>query len=194
MATEVEVKAWLPDYDAARARVEAEAPLAREVTTRDLYYAPARIPPHAVDLLRDPIFRLRHEGGDDWIVTVKAKSIDDGVETNREVEFRVDDVASFREFAQHVGFRPFIVKRKQSRRYAFGRATVELNRVDPLGDFMEIEILLADDAPRDEVKSAEKEVRALLSRFGVPEEKIEPRLYVDLIRARGGTGRPPGGV
>lgn len=194
MATEVEVKAWLADYDAARARVEAEAPLVREVTTRDLYYASAKKPAHAVDLASDPVFRLRNEGDDDaWIVTVKSRSIDDGVEANREVEFRVDDVAAFREFAQHVGFRPFIVKRKQSRRYAVGRATVELNRVDPLGDFMEIEILLEDDAPREEVKEAEKEVRGLLGRFGVPESKIEPRMYIDLLRARG-TGRPPGGA
>jgi adenylate cyclase class IV len=61
--------------------------------------------------------------------------------------------------------------------------------VDPLGDFIEVEILLEDGAPAAEVKEAEREVRGILEHYGIPASRVEPRLYIDLLR-RHGTGRP----
>jgi adenylate cyclase class 2 len=186
---EIEIKAWLTDYEATRRAVEAAgAELKGESVKRDLYYGPENKGARDLDFAKDPVFRLRGEGGS-WRVTAKRRSVEDGVETNDEIEFGVDDTAAFREFAQRIGFRPFIVKRKACRRYALGRVTVELNRIDPLGDFIELEILLDDGAGADERAEAEAELRAALARFGVPEEKIEARLYIDMLR-RIGAGRP----
>jgi adenylate cyclase class 2 len=192
---EIELKAWLDDYERTRAAVEAAgAALEGEVVKRDLYYAPESKRAADVDMAKDPVFRLRSEsapGGapEAWVVSAKRREMDDGVESNEEIEFRVEDPAAFREFAQRIGFRPFIVKRKATRKYRSGRAAVELHRVDPLGDFIEIEVLLEDDASKAERAEADREVRGLLARFGVPESKVEPRLYVDLLR-RIGAGRP----
>lgn len=186
---EVELKAWLTDYEATRRAVEAAGAEPRgEVVKRDLYYGPERKHAREIDLERDPVFRLRSEG-DAWRVTAKRHAVEGGVESNEEVEFGIDDVAAFREFAQRIGFRPFIVKRKQSRRYAFGRINVELNKVDPLGDFIELEVLLDDGAGAAERREAEREIRDFLARAGVPEAKIEPRRYIDLLR-KIGAGRP----
>jgi adenylate cyclase class 2 len=186
---EIELKAWLSDYEATRRAVEAAGAEPRgEAVKRDLYYGPENKGPRDIDLAKDPVFRLREEGAG-WRVTAKRRSVEDGIETNEEVEFGVDDAAAFREFAQRLGFRPFIVKRKATRKYASGRVTVELHRIDPLGDFIELEILLEDGAAADERKAAERELREHLARFGVPDAKIEPRLYIDLLR-RIGAGRP----
>lgn len=186
---EIELKAWLTDYEATRRAVEAAgAELRGDSVKRDLYYGPERKGPRDIDLEKDPVFRLRSEGAD-WIVTAKRRSTEDGIETNEEVEFKVDDPAAFREFAQQIGFRPFIVKRKTTRKYESGRVGVELHRLDPLGDFIELEIMLEDGAPADERKEAERELREHLARYGVPEGKIEPRRYIDMLR-KIGAGRP----
>ncbi len=186
---EIEIKAWLDDFDGARRALEAMGAVALgEVVKRDLYYGPERKDAREIDLRKDPVFRLRSEG-DAWLVTAKRREMEDGVETNEEVEFAVSNAAAFREFAQRIGFRPFVVKRKKALRYEVGRAIVELSRVDPLGDFVEIEVLLDDGASPDERAAAEREVRGLLARIGVPESRVEPRLYVDMIRKLG-TGRP----
>jgi adenylate cyclase class 2 len=189
MSIEVELKAWLSSHAATRAAIEAAgAEYKGETEKRDHYYGPAGRAARDVDFEKDPIFRIRSEGAK-TVVATKRREIDDGVEVNREIEFEVADAASFREFAQAIGFRPFIVKRKKTRKYVLGRASVDLHRVDPLGDFIEIEILVEDEA---DVKEAQAEVRGLLERFGVPKEKIEPRLYIDLLRKMG-VGRPDRG-
>ncbi len=201
---EVEVKARVADLDAARARVEAEGGrFLGEATKRDLYYGPGGKRPQDVDLARDAVFRLRNDGigaDDRWHVTAKVRELEDGVEVNREIEFPLaaEAAAGFRELAQYLGFRPFIVKRKVARRYALSledgtEATVELCRVDPVGDFVEVELLLDDSASTAAVKAAQGAVRALLTRrLLVPAAAIEPRHYNDLLRARG-AGRPDPG-
>jgi adenylate cyclase, class 2 len=186
LSIEVELKAWLTSYEATRKAVEAAgATFVKETEKRDNYYGPERKRALDIDFAKDPIFRIRSEEGK-AVVAVKRREIDDGVEINDELEFEIADQASFREFARLIGFAPFIVKRKKSRRYSLGRATIELQKVDPLGDFIEIEILVED---REDIPEAQAEIRALLERFGVPKEKIEPRQYIDLLR-RIGRGMP----
>jgi adenylate cyclase class 2 len=188
---EIEIKAWLDDLFAARCALEAlGATRVGEALERDLYYGPENKAPREIDLARDPVFRLRNSG-EKWLVTAKRREIEEGVERNDEVEFAVSDAAAFREFAQRLGFRPFAVKRKKSEKFALGRASIGLNEVDPLGNFIEVEILLEDGAPEEEQALAKAEVRGVLANIGIPEEKIEPRLYIDMIR-RIGTGRTPG--
>ena len=187
---EIELKARLPDYEATRRALEAAgARFLGESQKRDLYYGPETKTARDIDVTRDPVFRLRSEG-EKWRVTTKRRSMEDGIETNEEVEFGVDDAVSFREFAQRIGFRPFIVKKKDTRTYELGEACVELHRIEPIGDFIEIEVLLEDGADEDARRAAEAEIRSILERAGVPEVQIESRLYVDLLRAAGAGGPP----
>ncbi len=191
MSFEVELKAWLSSYAETRRRIEEDpgAELAGETEKRDHYYGPAGKAARDVDFEKDPIFRVRSEEGKTVVSTKRREPPEDGIEVNEEIEFEVADAAGFRAFARALDFRPFIVKRKRTRKYKVGRAGVELHRIDPLGDFIEIEILVE---ARDEVSAAQVEIRELLQRFGVPAEKIEPRLYIDLLR-RIGVGRPDRG-
>jgi len=184
---EVELKARLGDFEATRAALEAAgAAFVKETEKRDLYYADEAKGAREVNLEQDRVFRLRSEGSA-WAVTAKRRTITpDGTEVNDEIEFAVLDVASFRAFAQYLGYRPFIVKRKRTRAYTLGRAVVELHRIDPIGDFIEVEVLVQDQA---EVAEADAEIRAVLASAGVPASAIEPRLYIDLLRDAG-AGRP----
>jgi predicted adenylyl cyclase CyaB len=124
-------------------------------------------------------FRLRWEEGQ-AVVTFKQPVEAGGVEVNREVEFGVDDAHTFFQFADRFGFEPFVVKRKQSRIYQIERARVELNQVEHLGHFVEIEILCDDEAF---VPAARTEVARLFTRLGLTAADLEPRRYIELIQA-----------
>jgi adenylate cyclase class 2 len=185
---EIEIKGWVDDYDALKTRLDREAELVGNDQKRDLYYGPEDKGAGRVDLAEDNVFRLRNTSGR-WLVTAKVRHFDPHVEISDEVEFEVSCASSFRAFARYLGYRPFVVKRKVTRSYRIGDATVELSRIDPLGDFLEVERLLEGDADPHEIKEAAQEVKALLLQLGIRESRIEPRPYIDMLR-KVGAGRP----
>jgi predicted adenylyl cyclase CyaB len=71
--------------------------------------------------------------------------------------------------------------RKHRTLYRSGRTRIHLDRVEGLGDFLELEVVLAEDESRD---LAVREAERLLARLGVTTEQLIPEAYVDLI-ARG---------
>ncbi|MCB0198063.1 MAG: CYTH domain-containing protein, partial [Anaerolineae bacterium] len=79
----------------------------------------------------------------------------------------------------YLGFEPFVVKHKVSRVYRIGRAAVEINQVEHLGTFTEIEILCDDRAT---VLIARTEVARLLTRLGLSASDPEPRSYIEMIQ------------
>ena len=123
-------------------------------------------------------YRLRREGGR-TIVTFKQSLSLDGVEVNEEVEFEVDDAHAFFQFTNRFGFEPFVVKRKKSRVYRVGRAHVELNEVEHLGHFVEIEILCDEE---DQVAVARIEVARLLNQLGLSAEDLKPDYYIQMLQ------------
>jgi adenylate cyclase class 2 len=184
---EVELKARLTDFEAASAAVEAAGARPEgSVVKRDVYYGPEGKSAAEIDFARDRIFRIRVEGPH-CLVTAKRRALTpEGTEVNQEIELSIGDPVSLDALARYLGFRPFIEKRKETRKYALEGAAVELHRIDPIGDFIEIEALVERE---EEVPAANARVRALLARFGVPESAVEPRLYIDLLR-EAGAGSP----
>ena len=66
--------------------------------------------------------------------------------------------------------------------YLIGRTRVHLDRVEGLGDFLELEVVLRDgEAPEHGVAEA----HALLGKLGIDSSRLVPTAYVDLLRARG---------
>ena len=59
-----------------------------------------------------------------------------------------------------------------------GRTRIHLDRVDGMGDFVELEVLLADD---DDEMVGEAEAHALLKKLGVAQSDVVPVAYVDLL-------------
>jgi predicted adenylyl cyclase CyaB len=119
-------------------------------------------------------------------VTAKKKSIEHGVEASEEIEFAADAPDAVRALFAYLGLRPFLKKKKRSQVFAWSEAvSVELNTIDGLGDFVEVETLLEEGAGGAALERARGEVRGVLKALGVAEERIEARPYMVLLRERG---------
>ena len=71
--------------------------------------------------------------------------------------------------------------RKQRRLYLAGRTRIHLDRVEGLGDFLELEVVLA---PGEPVVAGEAEARRLMQALGVVETDLITGAYVDLLAAQ----------
>ena len=62
--------------------------------------------------------------------------------------------------------------------FLVGRTRVHLDRVDGLGDFLELEVVLADD---DDIESGQAEAQKLMGELQVSPDALIDRAYVDLL-------------
>lgn len=69
--------------------------------------------------------------------------------------------------------------------YLMGRTRIHLDRVEGLGHFMELEVVLEDGEP---VEAGVLEAHALMARLGVEPSQLIETAYVDLL---GGQGERP---
>jgi predicted adenylyl cyclase CyaB len=67
---------------------------------------------------------------------------------------------------------------KERHVYLTGRTRIHLDRVDGLGDFVELEVLLAQD---DDEEGGHAEAHAMFQTLGVPESDLVAVAYVDLL-------------
>ena len=70
-----------------------------------------------------------------------------------------------------------VVKRRTL--FLVGRTRVHLDRVDGLGDFLELEVVLNDD---EATEVGVAEAHDLMARLGVGADQLVERAYVDLLR------------
>ncbi len=70
--------------------------------------------------------------------------------------------------------------RKERTLYLAGRTRLHLDRVEGLGDFLELEVVLAEGEP---VAAGVAEARALLGRLGISDTQLVEGSYRDLLAA-----------
>ena len=172
---EVELKAHIEDVAAVEQRVASFSKLLRRVDKHDSYW-------HASGWEANRGargFRLRSEGTA-YVVTFKTKRIENDMEVNREREFEISDPDAFREFVLRVGCEPYYTKRKTGIAYEYNGMTLEILKVERLGNFLEIERLMDTDEP-NAVAATRKELLSALALAGVPESAIERRTYSEMI-------------
>jgi adenylate cyclase class 2 len=182
---EVELKAWA-DLASARKRLEAlgKKPSKHSVK-EDLYFCETNVGPRAVDPLRDRVVRLRIDDKK-AVVTAKRKEIDHGIEASQEIEFGTDSPVAVKQLLDYLGYRPFLKKRKESHVFEWHASlSVELNQIEGLGDFVEVETLLPEGSSPEALEKARKELRSVLSELGIGEDRIEGRPYMVLLGERG---------
>jgi len=75
---------------------------------------------------------------------------------------------------------------KRRRLYLVGRTRVHLDRVEGLGDFLELEVVLA---PGESPDQGERETWALLADLGVAPADLVAGAYVDLLAGQAGSQR-----
>jgi len=151
--------------------------------------------------LGEKSIRIRQELTDDqekFLITHKLKNRTGAIEINRELEFELatSAVPAFTAMLESFGFIRTAEKRKDTKVFMphpalfkadtlCGResVSVELSVIEPIGAFLEIEVLYADEgaAPDDELRNAQSVFDTLLTVLEIPQSAIEPRPYNELL-------------
>jgi len=189
---EVEVKVRA-DHDAVRAALdEAGAERLGGVTQVDTYYDA----PHRDFAETDEALRIREErpaegdgggeadGGDEadgepvTKATYKGPLVDADSKTREEHETRVDDAEAARELFEGLGFEPAAVVEKHRTFFELDGYTVTLDRVEGLGEFVEVEAEADTERDVDAVREGAFEV---LRRLGLDPDAGIRTSYLGLL-------------
>ncbi|MFP4363500.1 MAG: class IV adenylate cyclase [Spirochaetia bacterium] len=175
MPFEIELKAWVDEPEKIIETLNERYRFIGEYEKSDIYY---RAPKQEEDI-QPQDFRLRTEG-QTYCVTYKDKKMDKGMEINDEMEFAISNPSPFTELMRRLGCTVFCKKRKIGKRYEDKGIIFELSWIENLGYFLEVEVILDHDG--DETVGTTKQlIRDTLKSLGIPENKIEPRYYTDLL-------------
>lgn len=178
MAIEIEIKAWVENISAVRARLEELGRYSGQFRKDDEYW---KYRSESMDGLGSGVRIRRTEDGQAAVVNFKRKEVRDGMEVNDEREFSVSDAAAFAGLLVRLGLSPWIRKRKVGEAWDLDGITAELSEIVGLGTFVELEIIAqADDAKT--VSSARKRLFDALDRLGVDRARIEERYYTEMLR------------
>jgi len=172
MARNIEIKAWVDDMDTLAARAAAIADSGPTLIAQD-----------------DTFFRCPTAGD-----RLKLRAFGDG--TGELIFYRRGDHAGPKEsfYLLSPTASPDTLRealtlahgqagrvRKQRTLFLVGRTRVHLDRVEGLGELMELEVVL------DEGESAQagvQEAHALMARLGIEAARLVEGAYVDLLRAK----------
>ncbi|MFH1436088.1 MAG: class IV adenylate cyclase [Pseudomonadota bacterium] len=181
MKFEVEKKARLKDPAAAR---EALAGLGRfegEWEKEDRYYLLQPREKGGIDMREDPIFRIRLEKGR-CLLGAKKRSFRGKTEINEEVEIPAGDPEeTLWFFEQYLGLVPFVTKHKRTSLFIVDAMHVEINLVEGLGCFLEVEIQKDKLEGEEEEKDILARIQSVFDRLGIEEGDIEDRTYIELL-------------
>ncbi len=172
---EIEVKAYCDDLPAVAERLAGlGARSLGSIRERDLYLNhPSR------DFgATDEALRLRR-AGDSIIMTYKGPKMGLAAKTRREIEVSVGDFEAVLLMLETLGFSRVGTVVKDRDRFLLEGIEISLDRVEDLGDFVELEKKGANR------QSAEDELFRMAERLGL--ESFERRSYLELI-LRGGDG------
>lgn len=164
---EVEVK-FRVDFEDAKQKIESlGAAFVREELQEDIYFS----------LPLPKLLRVRKLGnlGKAFLTYKEIKDPGRNEEFD-EIEVEVSDFDRTVEIFRRLGFKEDIVVKKKRLVYRLGDVTFELNDVEGLGGFLDIEVISED------VNDAKRKIWEVARELGLSEEDVEPRLYQELLR------------
>ena len=188
MSYEVELKAHVDDPITLKHDIEQHTRIVDVCCEEkdDIYYTEEG---------EEPLFRLRverfgpsfHTLSGNVRFTRKYKSLKNGIEVNEEVEFlsSSDQAERAHAFFLSLGYQVYIRKTKRGYSYTWvvdetlSPLHIELVEIASLGWFLEMEFVLEKE---EQVPYARTRLLEVLSLFGVPQERIEERYYIHLLK------------
>lgn len=166
---EIEIKSYCDDREACLHRAEALGAVSSGKHTEwDRYFAhPCR------DFgTTDEALRVRRSGGAP-ILTYKGPKLGGMSKTRIEEEVTMQDGDALEKILEHLGFRLFGEVRKERQIYRLGETELCFDRIDQLGDFVELERKGTDRV------TVERELFALAAELGL--SRFETRSYLELL-------------
>jgi len=146
----------------------------------DRYYLLKFKSTRRINFKTDPIIRLRIEKGKSFLTT-KKRTFKGKTEINREIEIPLGSPTRAIEFFENaLGLKPFVIKKKKTKLFKRGNIKAELNFVEGLGWFLEIEILKKNLSKSDEKQTLSK-ISSVFKTLGIKEQDFEPRYYIELL-------------
>jgi adenylate cyclase class 2 len=167
MRPEVEVKVACKDLNELEERLMKQgAMVVGEVLQEDVYFAhPCR------DFgTSDEALRIRRSG-EEWRLTYKGPKLDRETKTREELEIVVDPVV--RTILEKLGFEEVMSIHKRRKILTLEEIEVSLDRVEGLGDFVELEY------KGESVENGKRSVFQAMERLGL--EGSERRSYLELL-------------
>lgn len=172
MSIEVEIKAWVDDFNQLKEALDKKYKFDREYEKEDVYLK-------GIDSITEEEKEIRLRSvGDGFIVTFKERSHQDKVEVNIEKEFTVDNDKNFLYTMEKLGFVPYIRKNKKGYCYKSNHINIELSHVEKLGDFVEIEYITDSDTNVEDAKIA---IYEILDNLNISRDKVEDKFYVEML-------------
>ncbi|NLL10486.1 MAG: class IV adenylate cyclase [Methanomicrobiales archaeon] len=144
------------------------------VVEEDQYYNA----PHRDFEITDEALRVRSAGGGTILTYKGPKNTLLGSKIREECNVRIDDAETFDTILKNLGFRPVAHVRKLREYYAYQDFSIALDKVDQLGEFVEIELVTEND-----VEMAAKRVDELAEKLGVIGERISIS-YLELLLSK----------
>jgi len=180
MVTEIEIKAWVKNVGELKERLGKLGQFIKTEKKHDIYFVKSPFDPVEFDYEKDDGFRIR-ETDERIMVTMKKKVRKGNMEINQEKEYEIDDAGLFEKILEQSGYEKLIEKNKLSDVYRVGRFNVEVNEVDNLGKFVEMEFLTNEE---EEIEPVMDEMLKLLDELGIPRDNIEPRYYIEMLNEK----------
>lgn len=179
---EVELKAYLdiPREDFIAQAKELGYVFAEELRERDSYFA-VMVDGRARE---DRILRVRRQlaGGHVFaFLAYKGPRESGKSQAREELELEVGGAETAEALLEALGHRAVAVVEKRRESYRKGEVTLAVDQVEGLGEFIELELLVAG---RDEIPAAEAELHRRLQRL-LPRPRVEESTYLQLLLKAG---------
>lgn len=170
MSRNVEIKARVPDLDSVEVRARAVATEGPTVIHQDdTFFAASR-----------GRLKLRVLGGGAAQLIHYDRPDASGPKVSDYVIAAVPEPAPLREaLTRSYGLRGRVVKRRIL--YLAGRTRIHLDRVDGLGDFVELEVVLREGEPAE---AGRAEALALMAQLGIEGSQLVEGAYLDLMETQ----------
>ena len=175
---EVEIKVEVKHYSEVEAALQrmgfAKGNLVKE---SDYYFdKDLRIDDKA---LRVRKYKDMETGQEEAFMTYKGPKLDEVSMTRQEVEIQIDNADTGKEFLEALGYELIAPVVKNRQYYKKDEMTACLDRVENLGDYLELEIVVAKEPQRED---ALKKVVDVVNALGYNEEAIIKTSYLSMLQ------------
>jgi adenylate cyclase class 2 len=190
LVREVELKARVDDSEGLLGRIkEAGGVFLREVVQEDYYFKH----PCWDFKEKDEALRLRREGAV-CILTFKGPRLGKSAKVREELEVRLDDFKGMAALLQRLGFeKAFTIKKRRSD-FSLEGATISVDSVEGLGEFVEIEVLVRElpAGTGEEAQMMENLYKLLgdiAERLKVPRDRLTTESYLEMLASESSRSR-----